>query len=84
VRELREHLHEPPNSPIAQELAERIDRNTREFFQGNDELALKYWSMIRPEPGAAPKVYGLDIETMDYIDAIMNWYFEYGKGREQS
>ncbi|QBD75293.1 MerR family transcriptional regulator [Ktedonosporobacter rubrisoli] len=74
LREIREHLHEPPDSPVAQELARRVIECSEEFFQGNEELTNKYWSLIRPEQGESARVFGLDRETMDYIDQIVDWY----------
>jgi DNA-binding transcriptional MerR regulator len=84
ARDLRENMHEPPDSQIAQQLAERIMLDSLDFFQGDEALVEKYWRMIRPEPGERARVYGLDNETMDYIDAIVDWYFTHGKGSEQS
>ncbi|GCE51373.1 DNA-binding transcriptional MerR regulator [Thermosporothrix hazakensis] len=74
LREVREHMHEPPDSPASQRLAEEIVAYADELFQGNEELTGKYWELIRPQPGQPARLYGLDAETMTYIDAIVDWY----------
>lgn len=71
LRDIRAHLHEPPHSPIREQLAQRVVRCAREFFHGNDELALKYWEAIRPQPDQPANVYGLDAELMAYIDQLL-------------
>ncbi|NOK63262.1 MAG: MerR family transcriptional regulator [Chloroflexi bacterium AL-W] len=83
IREVREHMHLPPDSSVIQDIAVRIIDCARDFFQGNEELVQKYWSLIRPDPGQPNKVYGMDTALMDYIDQIIDWHYTHGAGKEE-
>jgi DNA-binding transcriptional MerR regulator len=71
VRELREHRHEPSDSPASQHLANRVLELSDHLFHGDEPLIEKYWTMVRPDPGEGAKIYGLDSDLMDYIEAII-------------
>ncbi|MFX3633159.1 MAG: MerR family transcriptional regulator [Candidatus Pristimantibacillus sp.] len=58
IRKVKEHLHEPPSSDISQELAAQIIEVSMEWFEKDEQLLEKYWSMVRPEEGKETKVYG--------------------------
>lgn len=45
-----------------------------EWFENDEQLLEKYWSMVRPEEGMETKVYGLDADVMNYIDQIVDRY----------
>ncbi len=77
IRNVKEHLHEPPSSIISQKLSEQIIEVSMEWFQQDEQLIAKYWSLIRPEEGMETKVYGMDTEVMDHIDRIVNYYLEH-------
>lgn len=84
LRDIRDHMHEPPQSPVAQRLAKRVMDCAEAFFGANTEVMEKYWELIRPSPGDAPVVYGLDYKLMAYIDQIVEWYEkERGKERDE-
>jgi DNA-binding transcriptional MerR regulator len=75
VRDIRTHMHEPPDSPVARRLADEVVRCGDEFFHGDEALMEKYWDMIRPEHGETRDVWGLDAELGAYVDAILAvWY----------
>ncbi|MGG0171205.1 hypothetical protein [Paenibacillus dokdonensis] len=71
IRRIKEHMHEPPSSIISQELAAQIIEVSMEWFQQDEQLIDKYWSLIRPEEGMESKVYGMDAEVMNHIDRIV-------------
>ncbi|MFC5401399.1 MerR family transcriptional regulator [Cohnella soli] len=77
IRQVKEHMHEPPSSPISQHLAAQIVAVSMEWFQQDEALIDKYWSMIRPEEGEETKVYGMDADVMAYIDRIVDWHLQY-------
>ncbi|MFS0836461.1 MerR family transcriptional regulator [Paenibacillus sp. 1P03SA] len=77
IREVKEHLHEPPSSAVSQELAARIVEISMDWFQRDEELIEKYWTLIRPDKGEEAKVYGMDADVMEYIDRIVDWYLEH-------
>ncbi len=64
-------MNKPADSPVSRRLAERIAAIAASMFQGNDELAIKHWELMRPGANEPPKAYGLDVPTMEYIDRIM-------------
>jgi len=74
MREAKERMHEPPFSPASQKLAERFFAIGMEWFEQDGRLLGKYWSLVRPEEGKEPKVFGMDAEAMDYIDRIVDEY----------
>lgn len=74
--DIHAHLHEPADSEISQQLAERVIRITRSWFGDNDALVDKYWNFIRPEDADTEKVLGLDQATMAYMDRIVVYYLE--------
>jgi DNA-binding transcriptional MerR regulator len=80
LRELREHRHMPPDAPISQHLAARVVACAEDWFRGDAALIERWWELIRPAPGEAPKVYGLDADVMHYIEAIIDWYMAHGAG----
>ncbi|GGD94100.1 MerR family transcriptional regulator [Paenibacillus nasutitermitis] len=82
--EIRSNLHEPPDSPVSRKLAQRIIGLTDEFFGGNEELVEKYWGLVRPDEGMPEKVFGMDKETMDYMDRIIDWYIANGEKGEKN
>jgi len=71
LRDVREHVNEPADSPVSRRLAERIAAIAASMYQGNDELAIKHWELMRPGAEEPPIAYGLDAPTMEYIDRIM-------------
>lgn len=76
LREVRDNLHEPPSSPVSQQLALRLLECGLDFYQGDYQLLEKHWELSRPEEGQAAKISGLDRETMHYIDSIIDWYLQ--------
>ncbi|MBH5320910.1 MerR family transcriptional regulator [Paenibacillus sp. GSMTC-2017] len=76
IRKVKEHMHEPPSSIVSQKLAKQIIEATMEWFQQDEQLLDKYWSLIRPEEGMETKVYGMDNEAMDHIDRIVDCYLQ--------
>jgi len=75
IRRVKVHVHEPPSSAANQELAEQIIEVTLGWFQQDEQLLAKYWSLIRPEEGGETKVYGMDPEVTEHIDRIVDYYF---------
>ncbi len=80
LKKIRQTKGEPIDSPVSQRLAEEIMRFIREHLQMEDSLIDKYWEKIKPEDGQPEKVIGLDKETMEYIEQILDWYLKYGEG----
>ncbi|MCQ6562312.1 MerR family transcriptional regulator [Paenibacillus mendelii] len=76
IRKVKEHLHEPPSSSVSQDLAAQIVEVSMAWFQQDEQLIDKYWSLIRPEEGMESKVYGMDADVMNYIDSIVDWYLQ--------
>lgn len=77
IRKVKEHMHESPSSIISQKLAAQIIEVSMEWFQHDEQLIDKYWSLIRPEEGMETKVYGMDAEVMDHIDRIVDYYLHH-------
>ncbi|GKS12114.1 MerR family transcriptional regulator [Paenibacillus chitinolyticus] len=77
IREVKEHLHEPPSSAASQKLAARIVEISMDWFQQDEQLIEKYWSLIRPEEGKEAKVYGMEADVMDHIDRIVDRYLQH-------
>lgn len=67
-------MHEPPDSPSAQQLAARIVAYGRQLFGEDEQLLEKYWDYITPSDDAATVKYGMTREVMDYIVAITDIY----------
>ncbi|KKO54842.1 MerR family transcriptional regulator [Paenibacillus sp. DMB20] len=80
LKEVRKHVHEPADTPVSFELAEQILVIADHMFQGDSVLMEKYWDKIRPAESEAPNVYGLDAETMAYVDRIVTYYLEQTEG----
>jgi len=76
LREIRERINEPVDSPEVQQLAEKVVDFSMHVFQEDEQLINKYWELIRPEEGEIAKVYGLDSETMEYIDEMVEYYLK--------
>ncbi|HDR6316714.1 TPA: MerR family transcriptional regulator [Bacillus thuringiensis] len=76
LREIRERINEPVDSPEVQQLAEKVVTFSMHIFQEDEQLINKYWELIRPEEGEIAKVYGLDSETMKYIDEMVDYYLK--------
>jgi len=83
VRVVKESMGEPPDSPASQKLAERIVAVTMGWFQGDEDLMEKYWTLIRPDEGQEPKVFGMDADTMNYIDRIVDAYLALATKRRE-
>lgn len=49
IYEIRENIHERPDSPIAQKLAERWMEGTYEMFGHDDEFLGNAWNAIKEE-----------------------------------
>jgi len=79
IRKVREHMHESPSSNNSQNLAAQIVNLSMEWFQQDEGLIEKYWSMIPPEEGQETKVFGMDADVMDYIDRIVDWYLQHAQ-----
>ncbi len=80
LKKIRQTKSEPIDSPVSQRLAEEIMRFIREHLQMEDSLIDKYWEKIKPEDGQPEKVIGLDKETMEYIEQILDWYQKHEEG----
>ncbi|WP_242241129.1 MerR family transcriptional regulator [Bacillus cereus group sp. BfR-BA-01309] len=76
LREIRERINEPVDSSEVQQLAEKVVGFSMHVFQEDEQLINKYWELIRPEEGEIAKVYGLDSETMKYIDEMVEYYLK--------
>lgn len=63
---------EPPDSEASRLLAIRISDYAERAFQGNAELAEKYWDYITPEDDQSARVYGMTTDTMRYIEMILD------------
>ncbi|UHA75511.1 MerR family transcriptional regulator [Paenibacillus sp. 481] len=77
ARVLMDEFNEPPDSPRAQQFAETIVNFAMEVFQDNEELADKYWEIVRPQPGESEKVYGLSSDVMVYMDRLVNVWLQH-------
>ncbi|GIO67238.1 MerR family transcriptional regulator [Paenibacillus sp. FSL M7-1455] len=75
LNELRAQLNDSPASGRSQRLAARIAAYAEQLFKDDEALALKYWDYIKPEPGEAAKIYGMDREVMIYIEQILEQYY---------
>ncbi|CAH1201461.1 hypothetical protein PAECIP111893_01621 [Paenibacillus plantiphilus] len=71
LREIHNHIHEAPDSNASQKLAKRITEYALLLFNGDEQLAEKYWEYIVPEDGQSPRVYGMTSEVMRYIEKIL-------------
>ncbi|RJE84286.1 MerR family transcriptional regulator [Paenibacillus sp. 1011MAR3C5] len=80
IRTVKLHMDEPPSSVATQQLAAEIVELTMEWFEQDEILLQKYWTLIRPEEGMDSKVYALDAGVMDHIDHIVDWYLLHGEG----
>ena len=80
LKKIRQTKGEPVDSPASQQLAREIMGFIREHLQMEDSLIDKFWETIKPKEGQPEKVIGLDKETMEYIEQILDWYQKYGEG----
>ena len=71
LREVRQHLHEPPESEASRKLAGRILDYIKTVFGDDEQLVEKYWAYITPEDGRTPRVYGMTPDVMRYIERIL-------------
>ncbi|WP_440115401.1 MerR family transcriptional regulator [Paenibacillus sp. QZ-Y1] len=72
LREIHTCKMEPVDSEASRLLAIRIYDYAERTFQGNAELAQKYWDYIAPEDDQPARVYGMTTETMRYIETILD------------
>ncbi|MFF2889817.1 MerR family transcriptional regulator [Paenibacillus sp. NPDC057967] len=80
IRTVKMHMDEPPSSAVSQQLAAEMMEITMEWFEQDEVLLEKYWTLIRPDEGMDSKVYALDTGVMDHIDRIVDWYLQHGEG----
>ena len=65
----------PPDSEEAQLLAADIQLLTLETFNGNQELADKFWEIRKSEePSQAMNLYPIKKEILDYAERLMDIY----------
>lgn len=75
AQEVRDNLHNGPNSPEAQRLAKRWMELVDEMYQGNAELAQKVWDMNKErEPHL--RFFLFEQEVITFIDQAIRYYFE--------
>ncbi|WP_068774898.1 MerR family transcriptional regulator [Paenibacillus sp. FJAT-26967] len=77
LKKIRELVHEPENSARSQELAKEILSLSDQLFQGDEALTEKYWESMRPAAGEQPRLYGMDVEMMAYVDKIVDYYLQF-------
>lgn len=80
LKKVHETKAEPVESAASQALAEEIMHFVEQVLQIDFPLIDKYWAKIKPDYGQTEKVLGLDKETIDYIDNIMDYYEGNRKG----
>ncbi|WP_263705916.1 MerR family transcriptional regulator [Shouchella tritolerans] len=66
IYEIRENIHERPDSPIAQKLAERWMEGTYEMFGHDDEFLGNAWNAIKEESNGV-MFYPMTKEVVDFI-----------------
>lgn len=71
---IRQNMHEPPDSPAAQQLAEALYGMALDYFQGDARLIDKYWEGLIPEEGERSVVYGHDRELLVYVGEMIGHY----------
>ena len=71
LREVHAHHTESPDSEASQKLALNIMNYGERLFEGNVELADKFWTSIVPEEGEPARRYGMTAEVMTYIERIL-------------
>ncbi|MFC9712325.1 MerR family transcriptional regulator [Paenibacillus sp. NPDC056933] len=72
LREIHTCKMEPADSEASRLLAVRIYDYAERTFQGNADLAQKYWDYITPKDNQPALVYGMTTETMRYIETILD------------
>nr|WP_276282925.1 MerR family transcriptional regulator [Virgibacillus indicus] len=72
VKETRENMHVPPNSPIAQELAKKWRQCITSWFKGDVKLQEKYFNFIDSVNKNNQVIFGLDEKLINYIDKILD------------
>lgn len=82
VKKAHQLKNEPIESDISQQLAKEIMQFIHQDLQIEYSLIDKYWEKIKPDNEQSEKVLGLDKETMEYIEDILDWYELYGEGTE--
>ncbi|WP_336765554.1 MerR family transcriptional regulator [Paenibacillus sp. USHLN196] len=82
LKEIHTCKMEPADSEASRLLAIRIYDYAERAFQGNAELAEKYWDYIAPADDQPARVYGMTTETMHYIETILDrWTVENPRGQ---
>lgn len=84
LKKIHQTVDEPVHSEKSQQLAKELIQFISKYINMDDSLLNKYWGKIKPEDEQTEKVMGLDKKTMDYIEKILDWYEQYGEGRESS
>ncbi len=41
----------------------------------------KYWDLLKPEKDGHEKAYGMDTDTVSYIENIVQWYEKHHGGK---
>ncbi|MDR9852153.1 MerR family transcriptional regulator [Paenibacillus sp. VCA1] len=75
LNEVQAQRNDSPASERSQRLAARIAAYAEQLFKDDDDLLLKYWDFIKPEPGGPAKIYGMNREAMNYIEQILEQYY---------
>jgi len=71
---IRQNMHEAPDSPTAQRLAESLYEMALDYFQGDTRLIDKYWEELIPGDGDPAVVYGHDRDLMIYVGEMIGHY----------
>ncbi|MCM3741584.1 MerR family transcriptional regulator [Oceanobacillus luteolus] len=83
LKKVHQTKREPVDSKPSQELAKEMMEFIQQELQIDDAIIDKYWEKIKPEnSGQSEKVLGLDKETMEYIEQILDRYEQNGKEAE--
>lgn len=75
-RQASEMRSSSPYSAEAQALACRIDAASMELFEGDEQLVNLYWEWMKPRAGEQPVGIGFDSGLTDYVDQMMDFYYE--------
>lgn len=73
MKELKESVHEDPNSPKVQQLVEKWTELLEQMYQGNWNLANKVWQ-LHYKGNQNLGFYNLDPETMEFIEKVEKYY----------
>ncbi|MFD0589552.1 MerR family transcriptional regulator [Paenibacillus sp. GCM10027627] len=74
IRTAKAQMNHSPSEEEQIELGRQFAEVAWEWFEGDEELIAKYWTLIRPEAGGESKVFALDEEVMAYVDLIVDRY----------